>query len=143
MKPHWLLPVLAGLFYLALVQAREALPETADRTVTPISWPPQHMRDLPPDYLERQRASLVAGTNRLSRVRLGDSEGTDSIGWVRYGMPALVLGKRVDDINRFFESDKFVWSTNPKFGFSLFSVSYMRMYGLMNLRTGPMKGLLS
>ena len=58
-------------------------------------------------------------------------------------MPSLILGQRVDEINRFFESDKFVWSSNPKFGFSLFAVSYMRLYALMNHRTGPMKGLLS
>jgi hypothetical protein len=101
------------------------------------------MKDLPADYLERQRASLVAGTNRLGKLNFNTSAGTDSIGWVRYGMPALILGKRLDEINNFFESDKFVVSSNAKFGFSLFGVSYFRIYGLMNHRTGPMKGPLS
>lgn len=109
----------------------------------PISWPPEYMKHLPRDYQDRQRASLSAATNRLSRLQLSDSQSRDSIGWVRYGMPALILGQRGDEINKFFESDTFAWSTNPKFGFSLFSVSYLRLYGLMNHRSGPMKGLLS
>jgi hypothetical protein len=101
------------------------------------------MQQLPADYLDRQRASLVAGTSRLSRLHYSNTASTDSIGWVRYGMPSLILGERVDEINQFFESDKFVVSSNPKFGFSLFGVSYLRLYGLMNHRTGPLKGLLS
>src|SRR5262245_39567893 len=108
-----------------------------------IPWPPEHMKSLPPDYLERLHASLGAGTNRLGKLKLGVATKNDSIGWVRYGMPALILGKRPDEINKFFESSAFKWTTNPKFGFSLFSVSYMRLYGLMNDRTGPMKGPLS
>ena len=62
-------------------------------------WPASYMKDLPPDYLERQRASLEAGTSRLGRLDFSTSQGTDSIGWVRYGMPALILGQRVDEIN--------------------------------------------
>lgn len=58
-------------------------------------------------------------------------------------MPALILGQRVEEINAFLESDKFAWTTNPKFGFSLFSVSYLRLYALLNHRTGLLKGPLS
>ncbi|MBI5686858.1 MAG: hypothetical protein HZC54_17460 [Verrucomicrobia bacterium] len=101
------------------------------------------MQNLPAEYVERLRASLVAGTGRLSKLRYSDTKSADSIGWVRHGMPSLILGGRADELNRFFESDKFVVSSNPKFGFSLFGVSFVRMYGLMNRRTGPMKGLLS
>lgn len=107
------------------------------------AWPPAHMRNLPPDYLERLHASIEAATNRMDRLKLATSESSDSIGWVRYGMPSLILGRRADEINQFFASDKFIVTANPKFGFSLFSVSYLRLYGLMNDRTGPMKGLLS
>lgn len=109
----------------------------------PVAWPPDFMRALPPEYLDRLHASLVAGASHLDRKRAADSEGKDSIGWVRYGQPALMLGQRVDEINRFFESDKFEWTANPKFGFSLFTVSYMRLYALMNHRTGLLKGPLS
>lgn len=101
------------------------------------------MQHLPADYLERLRASLDAATGRLSRLSLETSESSDSIGWVRYGMPSMLLGRRVDEINRFFESDEFIFTANPKFGFSLFSVSYMRLYGLMNDRTGTIHGLLT
>ncbi len=101
------------------------------------------MQSLPSDYLERLKACMVAGTERLNRMKVGDSESSDSIGWVRYGQPSLLLGRRMDEINAFFESDTFEWTANPKFGFSLFTVSYMRLYALMNHRTGAMKGPLS
>src|SRR4051812_21738565 len=123
----------------ALMLSQQAAPKGP----ASVRWPPPHMKELPPDYLQRLHASLEAGTNRLSKLRLDRSKGTDSIGWVRHGMPTLILGKRTEENNQFFESDKFVWTTNPKFGFSLFSVSYLRMYALMNPRTGPWKGLLS
>ncbi len=109
----------------------------------PVPWPPEYMQHLPADYLERLHDCLVAGTGRLGRLQFSDSTRKDSIGWVRYGQPALLLGQRVEEINRFFESDKFEWTANPKFGFSLFTVSYLRLYALMNYGTGPLKGPLS
>jgi len=101
------------------------------------------MQNLPPDYLDRVRASLIAGTKRLNTLHYNDTKSENSITWVRCGMPSLILGERADEINRFFESDKFVVSSNSKFGFGLFGVSYVRMYGLMNQHAGPMKGFLS
>lgn len=101
------------------------------------------MQHLPPDYLARLREALTAATARMDRFHFADSKSSDSIGWVRYGLPSLLLGQRVDEINRFFESDRFIWTANPKFGFSLFSVSYMRLYGLLNDRTGTIRGLLT
>ncbi len=109
---------------------------------TPV-WPPEHMQHLPTDYLDRMKASMVMGTERLSRMKAGESKSSESIGWVRYGQPALLLGRRVEEINQFFESDTFEWTANPKFGFSLFTVSYMRLYGLMNHRSGKLQGPLS
>jgi hypothetical protein len=109
----------------------------------PVAWPPESMRNLPADYLERLKACMIAGTGRMDRLQAKDSKDSASIGWVRYGQPSLLLGQRVEEINRFFESDKFVWTSNPKFGFSLFTVSYMRLYALMNHRAGPMKGPVS
>lgn len=123
-------------------QARPASGRGAEN-VRAAAWPPAYMRNLPPDYLARLRASIVAGSSRMDRLHVADSQSSDSIGWVRYGMNSLLLGQRVDEISQFFESDKFVFTQNPKFGFSLFSVSYMRLYGLMNHRTGPMQGPLS
>jgi hypothetical protein len=105
------------------------------------AWPPEFMKKLPPDYLERLRASLTAGTSRLEKMKGGNED--RSIGWVRYGQPALLLGQKSAEIDGFFESDKFTWTANPKFGFSLFSTSYMRLYALMNRRTGRIQGPLS
>lgn len=139
-----LLPLfLAGVFFCPSPVPAAAAPEANPPAFVPVAWPPAYLRGLPADYLERQRASLVAGMERLSRMRFADSKSEDSIGWVRYGQPALVLGQRLAEINQFFESEKFVVLANPKFGFSLFGVSYVRLYGLMNQRTGPLKGPLS
>lgn len=108
----------------------------------PPAWPPLHMKNNPADLLERQKASLEAGMSRLGKLSGKDSK--ESIGWVRYGSPALILGtNKAAQVNKFFESDTFVVTANPKFGFSLFGVSYVRLYSLMNSRTGPMKGLLT
>src|SRR5690349_19409820 len=74
---------------------------------SPPLWPPEHMKGLPPDYLGRLKSCLVAGTERLGRLNLETSKPTDSIGWVRYGQPSLLLGERTEEINRFFESDTF------------------------------------
>jgi len=143
MKRFCLAAIGLALFCPALARAQTEPAKAPDQQVAPLAWPVPFMQDLPADYLQRQRASLVAGTNRLGRLHVSTSVPADSIGWIRYGMPALILGRRVDEINQFFESDKFAVSSNPKFGFSLFGVSYFRLYGLMNQRTGPMKGPLS
>lgn len=135
--------ILCALSLPMLVRAQTEPAKPTQQPAAPLAWPAPYMTDLPADYLQRQQASLVAGTNRLGRLHLATSESRDSIGWIRYGLPALILGRRVEEINRFFESEKFVVSANPKFGFSLFGVSYFRLYGLMNHRTGPMKGPLS
>lgn len=113
------------------------------------NWPLPHMTDLPADYLERQHACIAAASEHLdkpAKKAKAGKEATDdnqSIGWVRSGFNALLLNARADEVNRFFESDKFIVTANPKFGFSLFSLSYMRLYGTMNSRTGIVKGRLS
>lgn len=112
-------------------------------TATGVKWPPAYMQNLPADYLARLHTALDAATERMSRFTFDTTEPKETIGWVRYGMPSLILGRRNDEINRFFASEKFQFSANPKFGFSLFGVSYMRLYGLTNDRTGPLKGLLT
>ena len=135
MKPIHTLRTLSALLPLLLVLSSPALVVAQDaKSNTPMAWPPKFMQSLPPDYVERARASLEAGTSRMSKLQASDPK--DSIGWVRYGMASLILGQRTEDINRFFESDKFVVTANPKFGFSLFGVSYVRMYGLMNSASG-------
>jgi len=136
--------IASSCLLLPALSAQDQLPRPASgETAVPVSWPPKYMQDLPADYLDRLQASLVAGKQRLARLHLESSVSRDSIGWTRYGLPSLLLGERTSEINQFFESDKFEWSANPKFGFSLFGVSFMRMYGLLNYQSGPMAGLLS
>jgi hypothetical protein len=106
-------------------------------------WPPESMRHLAPDYIERMRASLNVGKERLKQKTLENSTSKDSIGWVRYGQPSLLIGERTDEINAFFASDKFEWTANPKFGFSLFGTSYMRLYAMGNPRNGKIPSLLT
>lgn len=132
-----------GLATAAEIEVANRGAESAGEVTKTTEWPTAAMRKLPPDYLERLRAALDVGTERLSRLSLETSESKDSIGWIRYGLPALLLGRRVDEINRFFESDTFIFTSNKKFGFSLFGVSYMRLYGLLNDRTGTISGLLT
>lgn len=139
MKSH--LPIVYGRRLLialcALLAIARPLPASA------ADWPPQHMKGLPADYLQRLHDSLTAVASHLDRGNRRAATSDPSILWVRYGTGALALGQRVAEINAFFESDKFTWLSNDKFGFSLFSTEYMRLYGLMNQRTGVMKGPLS
>ena len=113
------------------------------QTSVPVAWPPECMKDLPADYLGRVHDGLAATARGMDRLHDSTSKSKDSLAWVDVGLSALILGQRVEEINRFFESDKFVWLANPKFGFSLFGVHYMRFYALLNRRTGPIKGPLS
>jgi hypothetical protein len=115
----------------------------ASAAPAPAAWPPEHMKDLPADYLARLHTSLSAGAAKLDAHTFDRAKSEDSIHWARFGLDALVLGRRREEINRFFASEKFTWTANPKFGFSLFSTEFMRLYALGNHRTGLMKGLLS
>src|SRR5688572_16351492 len=107
------------------------------------AWPPDYLKKLPADYLERLHTSLLAGAAKMDALDLDTSKKEDSITWARYGIDSLVLGRNVEKINRFFESGTFAWGENPKFGFSLFATEYQRLYALFNHRTGLIKGLLS
>lgn len=107
------------------------------------AWPPEHLKHLPADYLQRLHQTLSAGAEKIASLDLASAKQEDSITWARYGIDALVLGRDVAKVNRFFESDKFAWGENPKFGFSLFATEFQRLYALFNDRTGLMKGRLS
>ncbi len=143
MKTQALIPLSLCLLCCVLCPALAPAQEPAPKAVAPAPWPPPFMQNLPPDYLNRLHESLGAGTSRLGKARNNEAKGTESILWVRSGMPSLILGQKGNEVNQFMESDKFIVTANPKFGFSLFGVSYVRMYGLMNGHTGSMKGLLS
>ncbi len=106
---------------------------------TAISWPPPHMKDLPPDYLARQLSHL-----QMSSISPPDTS-IHPVIIVRHAIASLTLEKHVAEFNAYFERDEFVRSleANSTFGFALFSCSYVRNYAIFNDRTGVMKGRLS
>ena len=131
------------LISAGLVLSGLLLPSVRSAPSQPHAWPPAHMQHLPADYLARLHATLAAGAVRLDAMEVATSKPTDSITWARFGIDALVLGRHVEKVNRFFESDTFTWGSHKKFGFSLFSTEFLRFYALFNSRTGSMPGLLS
>ena len=62
MRWYWPVAVVVAGCCPALVQAQESAPKALEGKVTAVAWPPRYMQDLPGDYLDRQHASLVAGT---------------------------------------------------------------------------------
>lgn len=128
---------------LALGAFVAAASAAAATTSSRPAWPPEHMKHLPADYLQRVHATLSAGADRIAALDLAKARTEDSITWARFGIDALLLGRDVEKVNGFFESDKFAWGENPKFGFSLFATEYQRLYALFNHRTGLIKGRLS
>lgn len=121
---------LCGIFHSSSTQA-------ADGTDT--TWPPPHMQDLPADYQDRLLQSLEMQLESIDKL----TPDAKSVLWVRFGIAGLTLNKHVDRINAYIEEERFRYQPSDKFGFSLFSMPYVRLYGLFNDRTGVMKGRLS
>ena len=103
------------------------------------SWPPPHMNDLPAEYQDRLRVALARQLETIDKL----GKDANPVLWVRFGIAGLTLNQHVDRINAYLEDDAFRYQPSEKFGFSLFSLPYVRLYGLFNSRTGRMKGRLS
>ena len=131
MKSKVRLYTLIGLLSIA------ASVRAADETQA--TWPPPHMKGLPAEYQARQRRALETQLETISKLR----PGVNPVLWVRFGIAGLALEKHVDQINAYIEDDSFEYKPSDKFGFSLFSSPYVRLYALFNDRTGAMKGRLS
>ena len=104
------------------------------------AWPPAEMRNLPADYLDRLRAALQVSANRFSEQELRSKQ---DVVRVRVAVARLALNQDVENINTWMEADGFGYEGSDKWGFSLFSLPYFRLYGLYNDRTGTMTGRLS
>jgi hypothetical protein len=102
-------------------------------------WPPAQMVILPADYLARQLSALKTQLESVDKL----TSDAKPVLWVRFGIAGLALGQRIDWINDYLEDDGFEYKPSEKFGFSLFSLPYVRLYALLNDRTGTMKGRLS
>ncbi len=88
---------------------------------------------MPPDYLERARASLAAGIT--GAVLTTDQQ------WVWYAIPSLLFEQDVEAINRYF-AHTWRFERNPIVGLGLFSLDVVRLYGLFNERSGSYPGRL-
>lgn len=97
------------------------------------------MLDLPADYLDRQRKALETQLESINKLK----PDVNPVLWVRFGIAGLALERHVDRINAYTEDDGFEYKPSDKFGFSLFSLPYVRLYALFNDRTGTMQGRLS
>ncbi len=109
------------------------------QTTASEAWPPPYMKDLPTDYLDRQCRALESQLESISKL----GPGANPVLWVRFGIAGLALERHVDRINAYIEDATFEYKPSEKFGFSLFSLPYVRLYALFNNRTGTMKGRLS
>ncbi len=65
----------------------------------------------------------------LSRV----TKSKNPVIMVRVAIAALALGQHVDELNACCAADGFGWKPSEKWGFSLFSASYLRLYDLSAL----------
>lgn len=132
---HTILALAALL--LAPLAALHAADDAKARSAA--AWPPVNMQALPADYRERLHRALEAMLEFDKKL----TPDANPVLWVRFGTAALALGQQVDRINAYLESDTFTYEPSEKFGFSLFSSPYVRLYALFNNRTGTMKGRLS
>ena len=128
-------------FCLALFVPASAPAADGPRTASDTAWPPPHMRALPADYLDRLRHALQLQSDTFDTFK--SNKVAPDVVKVRVGIAALALGQHVDECNARFGAAGFGWKPNEKFGFSLFSAAYVRLYALFNDRTGVMKGRLA
>ncbi|MFN4016062.1 MAG: hypothetical protein ACK4JB_12060 [Reyranella sp.] len=102
--------------------------------VEPLHWPPAALAGMPADYLIRVRESLATS---ITRARLVNDHR-----WVGYAISSLLFEQDVDRVNQYLASH---WEApqHDRFGFGLFSMDAVRLYGLFNDRSGVFGGRLT
>lgn len=111
----------------AVCRVSVAVPERTQ----PVQWPPAPLRSMPPDYLERAKASLAAGITGAAL--------TSDQQWVSYAIASLLFDQDVEAINRYF-AHTWRFEINPIVGLGLFSLDAVRLYGLFNGNSGSYPG---
>jgi hypothetical protein len=134
MKPTYLILVALLLIPLIRLHAAERSPGTG-RSL----WPPEYMKALPADYLDRLHRALEVQLESIDKL----TPDANPVLWVRFAIAGLTLDRQVDLIMNYLEADDFAYQPSDKFGFSLFSMPYVRLYGLFNDHHGKMQGRLS
>lgn len=107
-----------------------AVPERAE----PLNWPPAALSGMPADYLARARASLAAAITSAKPM--------SELRWVFYATSSLLFEQDTKAINAYF-AESWEVPQHPDWGFGLFSLDSIRLYGLFNGRSGTFPGRLS
>lgn len=103
--------------------------------IEPLSWPPALLSGMPADYLERARASLAAA------ITGGAARPMTEQRWVFYATSSLLFEQDMKAVNAYF-AEQWVMPQHPDWGFGLFSMDSVRLYGLFNRHSGAFPGRL-
>ncbi len=96
-----------------------AVPERTE----PLQWPPAPFAHMPADYLARALTAL--------RLCITNTKLESDQRWIQYATASLLFEQDAEVINDFFAN---YWEApdHDSFGFSLFSMDAVRLYGLYN-----------
>lgn len=100
----------------------------------PLHWPPPALAGMPADYLQRARASLaqaITGAKLISDYK-----------WVGYSVASLLFEQDVDIVNTYL-AGRWEAPQHRDWGFGLFSMDAVRLYGLFNGKSGTFAGRLT
>lgn len=101
---------------------------------TPLHWPPAALSGMPAGYLARAQASIAQGI--LNAQLVSDYK------WVGYAIASLLFEQDVDSVNAYLAGP---WrlTQHANWGFALFSMDIVRLYGLFNARSESFPGRLT
>lgn len=102
----------------------------------PVHWPPPALSGMPAEYLTRARMALAAGITGAAGRPMSEQR------WVGYATSSMLFGQDLAAVNAYFAND---WEIpqHPEFGFGLFTMDSIRLYGLFNGRSGTMPNRLT
>jgi hypothetical protein len=102
--------------------------------IEPLHWPPAALAGMPADYLARARESLATSITRAKLV--------NDYRWAGYAISSLLFEQDVDIVNQYI-AVRWEAPQHDRFGFGLFSMDAVRLYGLFNERSGVFRGRLT
>lgn len=109
-----------------------AVPERAE----PLNWPPAALFAMLADYQARARASLATGITGAGARPLSEQR------WIAYATSSLVFEQDMKAVNAYL-AEQWEMPQHPDWGFGLFTMDSVRLYGLFNGRSGVLPGRLS
>jgi hypothetical protein len=113
----------------ARCQTSIAVPES----LVPRVWPPPNFSHFKEDYLARARDSLAHG---ISQANL-----SSEMGWLSYATASLMFEQDLAAVNNHL-AEHWSFPAHRIYGFGLFSLDFIRLYGLFNERSGQFRNRL-